>query len=63
MKSVNEFEKDGPLVQSIARMRERGSIGGYSPMGRDNGRSIGHDAVSTSSLQYMSKGLSSDGGF
>jgi hypothetical protein len=49
MKSVHEFEKDAPLVQSIARMRERGSVGGYSPM-RDGTRSLAHDVASTSSL-------------
>ena len=58
MKSVHEFEKDAPLIQSIARMRERGSVGGISP---DRGTRNGLE--SQSSLHYMSKGMSSDGGF
>lgn len=61
LKSVHQFEKDTPLIQSLARLREReaSKLGeNYSNVGDTlvGGRALQTESVN--SLQYMSAGLS-----
>lgn len=60
LKSVHQFEKDTPLIQSLARLREREAsrLGeNYSNVGDAlGGRALQTESVN--SLQYMSAGLS-----
>lgn len=57
LKSVHQFEKDTPLIQSLARLREREA----SKLGEPGDAFAGGRALQTesiNSLQYMSAGLS-----
>lgn len=61
LKSVHQFEKDAPLIQSLARLREReaSKLGeNYSNAGDTlvGGRALQTESIN--SLQYMSAGLS-----
>jgi len=61
--SVHQFDKDAPLVQSLARLQQRGGLasraGAYSSPGA-GGALGGHQlqTESVNSLHYMSAGLS-----
>lgn len=63
LKSVHQFEKETPLIHSLARLRERGEqasrVGDYaSPAGEAMLGARPLQTESVNSLHYMSAGLS-----